>query len=1194
MPPAKRLTIGVLAGQQVYAARLSLFLGAVFNGVLASARQHQYNLLFGCGISLPGEAYRFRPAWPYTAPDSDFVPVGPWNTDALLVALPLLSLERSAYLQELRQQGFPVVFLGGGEVGPTVAPDNAGGIEQAVAHLAKHGHRDIAFIAGFEGDPGDSEERMRGFRSGMKKQGLAVQPGLLAYGEHHWHGGNHAAKKLLASGKTFSAVIASNDESARGAISAFHLAGKRVPEDIALVSFDDNVDAVSVSPVLTSVYYPMFEVGYQGVELAAQLVSGEASGSPFISIPTRLIVRQSCGCQPDAARLFSGEPLHKNDPRWQTTLTEQMAVAMQEETHTLAAQTLYGLCHELLTCLLESLPHNDLHQFQRRFQNLLVQTEHQRGDTHAWQAALSVLDQQRAMLIETTQTPPATLGKWLQLARINISESARRVYGQFTIQQWIDDNVSRLTARLVAAKDTAQIVSVLNDELPLTPGMPDFDIRRAHVTLFEPNAEDPVAISTSLAANDAAHITFATRSFPPPALWSSDEPFVYLLFPLVFQGYVTVPGFVALETPGISPYAAYIVQDLAVGLNRVQLYQEATAARQAAEEANSLKTRFLSMVSHELRTPLSVIVGLSELALRQQNPGAPALPDYYRRDLERIYSSAQHLSGLIGDVLDLASSQGGRLKVIPESLDLRDILQPIIAVGEHLCRSKGLEWVVHLPDEAVWVRGDRTRLRQVAVNLVNNAVKFTTRGSITLQLEKTEGMARITVKDTGLGIAPSEQDIIFDEFRQSERTSGRGFGGVGLGLAICKRLVELHQGRIGVYSEGSEGSGSTFYFEIPLGSRGESSPQPPVASPRVLLLHEAQEMELPLRAHLLEQGYTLQEDWLDSTPQWWPQTLAAPPEAVVLNLRPDSKHGWEIFRLFKENPATRWIPILFSALQPRHEGEPPAASLLELDYLSKPVQSAELSNALQRQGLPPGEQVKTILVVDDEPAIRDLHARLVQESVPNSRVLQASNGREALKMLSETQADLILLDLMMPELDGFAVLEALRENKSTRDVPVIVLTAQLLSEADLARLNRGMAKVLGKGIFTLQETLAHIEATLNRKRQTGSDTRQVVWKAIAYIHKNYVDEISREDIARHAGVSEGYLSRCFQQELQMTPLTYLTRHRIRQAKDLLSEGKLNITEVAMAVGFSDSDYFGRVFRQEVGVTPKAYRRGERP
>ncbi|MFZ6027000.1 MAG: substrate-binding domain-containing protein [Chloroflexota bacterium] len=1200
MHSSRRFTLGILAGQQVYAARLSQFLGAVFNGVVAAASQRGYNLLFGCGISLPGEAYRFRPAWPCMAPDSDFVPAGPWNTDALLVALPLLSGERAAYLQQLRRQGFPVVFLGAGENGPTVAPDNVGGMEQAVAHLAEHGHRQIAFVGGFDGDPGDSAERLRGFHCGMEQQGLAVNPSLLVYGQHHWHGGRRAAQQLLASGEGFSAVVVSNDESARGVLSALRAAGRQVPRDVALIGFDDQVDAVSVAPVLTSVYYPMFEVGYRGVELVAGLLAGDVDEATFVGIPTQLVIRQSCGCQPDVDRLDDAvQCIESGVPGWRSRLAGQMAAAMQSETHAVSLHVLQAMCGRLVASLLAGLAANELAPAQRSFQALLVQTEDLHGDPHAWQAALSVLYRVREDLAAAGTAPVASLDRWLHRARIAVSESARRVYGQFTIQQWVDDNVSRLTARLVAARDEAQIVSVLNDELPLTPGLPAVDIRRAHVALFAAEGDDPVAWSTCLAPPGVEPVRFATRSFPPPDLWQADEPFTFLLFPLVFQGYVHVPGFVALEAPNLSPYAAYIVQDLAVGLNRVQLYREATAARQAAEEADNLKTRFLSMVSHELRTPLSVIVGLSEMALRQQNPGAPPLPDGYRRDLERIYASAQHLSGLIGDVLDLASSQAGRLSVAPEPLDLADILRPIAAVAEHMAHSKGLGWRARLPAQPVWVLGDRTRLRQVALNLVNNAVKFTAHGQITLHLEVIADRARVTVGDTGLGIPEAEQAIIFDEFRQSERTSGRGYGGVGLGLAICKRLVELHGGRIGVHSDGVEGAGSSFFFEIPLGVQDRRLPQAPALAPRVLLLHETSGVGLPLRAHLLQQGYTLQEDWLEpAATGWpahgWPQTLAAPPDAVVLNLHPDSPRGWDVFRLFKGNPATSAIPILFSAARPEHPDGAAAMSLLELDYLPKPVQRADLAGALHRQGLADGANLKTILVVDDEPAIRDVHVRLVQESAPGSRILQAADGREALDLLRENRVDLVLLDLMMPELDGFAVLEALRENTSTRDVPVIVLTAQLLSEAELARLNRGMARVLGKGIFTMQETLLHIEAALARKRPWGADARQVVWKTIAFIHQRYAEDLTREELAHHAGVSEGYLNRCFQQELQISPLTYLTRHRIRRAKDLLAEGKLNVTGVAMAVGFSDSGYFGRVFRQEVGVTPNAYRRGARP
>lgn len=1184
-------TIGVLSGQQVYGARLSQYLGPVFRGVADGARQHACNVLFACGISLPTSAYRFHPAWPTISSDSDFVPVGPWNTDVLLAVLPLLSTERSAYLQGLIADGFPVVFIGAGESGPTVAPDNLGGIRTAVTHLVEHGHSRIAFIAGFEGDLGDSTERLQGYLDGLAVNNLPVDLELVAYGNHHYHVGHQAMHQLLAHGKPFTALVASNDESARGALAALHEAGRQVPQDVALVSFDDSVDSVSVWPVLTSVYYPMFEVGQHAVTLALQALEHKTQSSTplpatFIRVPTQLVIRQSCGCRPDVERLrataFSAEPVDDFPAR----LAEALAAAVSAETHTLPAEMLHAMCSRLGAAWLESVEKQEATTFFQTVHEILAQAEQQQSDTHAWQAALSVLGCECASYRQQSdsRSHPAC-DEWLHLARIAVSESARRQYGTYIIRQWVDDNVERLTARLVAARDETQIASVLAEELPLADQLPDVCIRKAHVALFEAEGTDPVAHSVLLAAPHQRPRNFETRAFPPAELCSPDEPFTFSLFPLVFQGYVNVPGFVALDAPGLSPYAAFIVQDLAVGLSRVRLYQEAMAARQTAEEANQLKTRFLSMVSHELRTPLSVIVGLTEMALHQQVSDAPPLPDYYRHDLEQIYASAQHLSGLIGDVLDLASSHAGQLKFTPELLDLLDVLRPISMVGEHMAHSKGLDWQVRWPDTPVHVYGDHTRLRQIALNLVNNAVKFTTRGSITMTVALMENRVRVSIADTGLGIPPSELAAIFDEFRQSERTSGRGYGGVGLGLAICKRLVELHNGYIGVWSSGQEDAGSTFYFDLPLAQPVSVPSDIPSHAAWVLLLHEATGMEAAVRAHLALRGYEFREDWLEATGEWWPRVLAEPPEAVVLNLRPNSERGWEVFRLFKENPATRGVPVLFASMTPGATG----SGWLELDYLPKPLRHTDLAEALGRQPA----TLKTILVVDDEPAIRELHVRMVQEHVPYCRIIQARDGREALQILRDNRVDLVLLDLMMPEVDGFVVLEALRENESTRDVPVIVLTAQLLNEAELARLNRGMAKVLGKGIFTVAETLAHVEAALTRQRAGGLERRQLVWKAMAYIHRHYAESVSRDDLARHVGVSESYLTRCFQQELQVAPMTYLTRHRIKQAKDLLAGGQFNVTAVALAVGFSDSDYFSRVFRQETNLTPSAYRRGQR-
>jgi signal transduction histidine kinase len=258
-----------------------------------------------------------------------------------------------------------------------------------------------------------------------------------------------------------------------------------------------------------------------------------------------------------------------------------------------------------------------------------------------------------------------------------------------------------------------------------------------------------------------------------------------------------------------------IVQQLGGALNTARLYRQATEGRHLAEEANRMKSRFLSTISHELRTPINLIVGLSGLVLQASDEGETPLPQATHKDIERIHTYSQHLGGLIGDVLDLATSDAGQLRMNNEFIDLGQALRIVAESGNQLAANKGLAWEATLPETGPWVWGDQTRLRQVALNLINNAVKFTESGGVSLQLETSADSVRVMVSDTGLGISSDEQQAIFNEFRQSERSVALGYGGLGLGLAISKRLIEMHGGTIGVQSTGEEGGGSTFYFTLP-------------------------------------------------------------------------------------------------------------------------------------------------------------------------------------------------------------------------------------------------------------------------------------------------------------------------------------------------------------------------------------------
>ena len=228
-----------------------------------------------------------------------------------------------------------------------------------------------------------------------------------------------------------------------------------------------------------------------------------------------------------------------------------------------------------------------------------------------------------------------------------------------------------------------------------------------------------------------------------------------------------------------------------------------------------------------------------------------------------------------------------------------------------------------------------------------------------------------------------------------------------------------------------------------------------------------------------------------------------------------------------------------------------------------------------------------MLVVDDDPAILKMHSRLIEQT--GRQVLNARNGREALALIEGQTPDLILLDLMMPEMDGFAVLDELQAKKSTCGIPVIILTAHVLSDSDLERCNRGVASILGKGLFTTEETLKHVEAALMRQQALSRTTQRLIRKAMAYIHQHFSDPLPREEIADHIGISADYLTDCFRQELGITPITYIRRYRIRQACELLRNSDQPITQIALAVGFSDSAHFTRTFQREMNVTPRAFR-----
>jgi signal transduction histidine kinase/DNA-binding LacI/PurR family transcriptional regulator/AraC-like DNA-binding protein len=1146
--------------------------------------------------------------------------VTPESVDGLIIWL--AGLTQRADLDEARNfcarySSLPIVTTGVLVEGiPGVTVDNYHGMQQVVSHLIDaHGRSRIAFISGPEFHQ-EAIDRYRGYVDALRLHGVALDSELVVQGNFRESGGGRAAEELLERcGNRFDALVAANDNMAIGAMKVLQAKGIRVPDAVAVAGVNDEVQSRIVTPPLTTSPLHFYEQSRQAMEMVLAVLKGEAVPERVV-LPTRLLIRQSCGCpDPIIVQAATELPiLPASEPPSNTSLETLFAAhraailadMLQSFEGPLVGQASPWVT-QLLSAFISEMTGAAPDSFLAILDKGMRETVAVGEVVSTWHEVVSALRRHGLAYLTDTAALRRAEHLWQQ-ARVMIGETSQR---DQAYQAWQAERQAQILGEINQALNTVidveELVEVLAESLSL------LDINLCYMSLYE-DPQAPAETARLVLAQDRQGrrpLTAAGQSFPSrqlvPAGWVPRTPCAsWVVEPLYFR--TDQLGFIVFEADPRQEETYEILRgQISAALKRtllaehnVTLYREAVQARQVAEEgrrlaeeADCLKSRFLATVSHELRTPLTLIVGMVEMILAQDPLNQSARTLAHARDLQSIRTSAQHLARLIGDVLDLSSSQAGELRLVCEPLNLAKLLHETVLLSESVVREKGLAWRAEIPSALPTVWADRTRLKQVILNLISNAAKFTEQGEVVLTVNVEENTVVFSVSDTGMGIPVAEQDTIFNEFRQSERTTQRGYGGMGLGLAISRRLVELHGGKIGLCSTGEDGAGSTFYFTLPI------MPDAVVhfnnsedRSQTVLLLTEGASGLDPLHAHLTQRGFRVVALDVANTPNWLTQVVSAPPGAVVLDKQPADEHGWELIKLLKQNPVTRDIPVVFYNLV----DEQNRGSVLELDYLIKPASSGELTQALRRQGvgLAGKQDGKTILVVDDDSGILDLHARLVEAHVLGSRVLKARHGREAMEIMAKTKPDLVLLDLMMPEMDGFAVLEAMRQRDELRCVPVIVLTAQILTGPDMNRLQQGVAAVMSKGLLNTSEVLTQVETALARNKRLGSETQRMARQAMAYIHEHYAEPITREGLARRIGLSERHLNRCLNDEIGMSSMVYLNRYRVRQAKSLLEAGHLSVTEVALTVGFSSSTYFARVFRQEVGISPSAYQHGARP
>jgi ABC-type sugar transport system substrate-binding protein len=388
-------TIGFLSTWSVYeGTAIDSYSHTLFQGICTAAREQACNLLLGCGISLPGSPRASRTVWAVPGTGVDFVPIGPWNTDGLIVVPDDLSDAQFEYIQALIRSGYPVVLTTTEKPGPAVAVDNAGGIRQAFDHLWQHGHRRIAFIAGKSKRGGDSAERLAVYRAALCDAGIEPDARLIAFGEHRREDGRAAMQHILSTGAPFTAVLASNDLSCLGAMEALRAVGRRVPDDIAVIGFDDILEARSHFPPLTTVRHPTFTLGYQAVVALYDTIVGKQGSETHARVPTQLVIRQSCGCRPESTMATKFAPSTQSDlEATQTALARVMAEAAFVEARHTTRGAIEALCPNLVRAFVSSLAHDDSARFDAALKELFGWLEAHSEDAHTWHAALSALRQ---------------------------------------------------------------------------------------------------------------------------------------------------------------------------------------------------------------------------------------------------------------------------------------------------------------------------------------------------------------------------------------------------------------------------------------------------------------------------------------------------------------------------------------------------------------------------------------------------------------------------------------------------------------------------------------------------------------------------------------------------------------------------------------------------------------------------------
>jgi signal transduction histidine kinase/DNA-binding response OmpR family regulator len=518
----------------------------------------------------------------------------------------------------------------------------------------------------------------------------------------------------------------------------------------------------------------------------------------------------------------------------------------------------------------------------------------------------------------------------------------------------------------------------------------------------------------------------------------------------------------------------------AVEQRTAQLAETMKTAQQAkaqAEEANATKSKFLANMSHELRTPLNAIIGYSEILVEEMSDlEVPSLIP----DVQKIRGAGKHLLGLINNILDLSKVEAGKVELFPETFAIAPLMKEITDTIHPLIVKNHNTLVVNCPSDIGSMRSDVTKLRQSLFNLLSNASKFTENGTVTLTVERQEpDWITFLVNDTGIGMNPEQQAKLFQAFSQADASTTRKYGGTGLGLVITQQFCKLLGGEIQVESEA--GQGTTFIVRLPERLPESERPVAPASvtsrvqrqvngtGSTILVVDDDPAAHDLMQRFLSREGYRV----IAAMDGQEGVTLAKQhmPDVILLDIHMPLMNGWEALSLLKSDPGLAKIPVMIVTIE---DDQALGTALGAVDYLLKPVDYDRLLNLLHPYQVQSSSN--TVLVVEDNTENREMIVRQVTKA--GWQVLEAEHGRKALEVLQQEQPAVILLDLMMPEMDGFEFIQELRQHPQWRSLPVIVLTAKDLSLEERQWLSEQTQRVYTKGTSSRQDLLEEIRSLM--------------------------------------------------------------------------------------------------------------------